>query len=144
MSEIKTNEFKNYDKIKPETVGTYIWRRTLKSGIVINFKSDFRLRGAGFKKILSPEFDHWDGYKVIVPKNVEWREVEENDNQINVENFEIKSCPFCNSQPTLSARSEYIGSTPMNAKEFNIKCCISSTRYDSLKRVLEIWNKRNG
>jgi hypothetical protein len=124
--------------------GVYIWRRTLDSGIVINFKSDFRLRGAGLKTVLSPDFDNWNGYKVIVPKNVEWREVEENDNKINIENTEIKCCPFCNKQPILSFKSVYIGSTPMNATDFNLKCCIVNTGYHSLERVLEIWNKRNG
>lgn len=144
VENVTTNEFQNYCEVKPEIAGVYIWRRTLESGLVINFKAKFRQRGAGFKTVLSPEFDHWDGYRVTVPKNVEWRNVEENDNEVNIENAEIKCCPFCNSQPTLSAKSEYIGSTPMNARLFQIKCCISDTRYHSLERVLEIWNKRNG
>ncbi|NDO80424.1 hypothetical protein CJP72_06425 [Citrobacter sp. NCU1] len=66
-------EWINYSDRKPESAGMYLWRMKSRvvEGVFVIARKKFRLRGAGYHNVLSPEFDHWDGYSVnvILPAN---------------------------------------------------------------------------
>lgn len=71
--------FKNYRTEKPPEEGWYVWRvnhRHIKN-LTIEFLSKYRTRGAGFETVLSPQFDYWDGYRILLPDgNIEWDHIE--------------------------------------------------------------------
>ncbi|HDT5664727.1 TPA: hypothetical protein QHJ54_004662 [Enterobacter asburiae] len=48
-----------YSERKPDAAGVYMWRmgsRKVK-GLTVIARAKFRLRGAGYEDVLSPEFD---------------------------------------------------------------------------------------
>ncbi|MDX7486336.1 hypothetical protein, partial [Citrobacter freundii] len=52
-------EWIKYSERKPDDAGTYLWRmgsRAVK-GLTVIARAKFRLRGAGYEDVLSPEFD---------------------------------------------------------------------------------------
>jgi hypothetical protein len=103
-------KFKNYSKEKPPYPGWYVWRvrhKTMKD-VLITFLALFRTRGAGFTTVVSPEFDYWDGYRVLLPKVIEWAPyVGEEPKKyklnkvLNINSLYITRCPFCKKIPEL-------------------------------------------
>ncbi len=55
-----------YSERRPDKAGVYEWRVPSKAvpGAVLIVAAHMRMRGAGFSQVLSPSFDHWDGYRV--------------------------------------------------------------------------------
>ena len=92
-----------------------------------------RVRGAGFENVLSPEFDYWDGYRVILPKGlIEWAEIPAGmplprsryDHMVlEIVGVEHENCPFCKSQPKWGTSGGFIGATPISVPDFNLTCC---------------------
>lgn len=133
-------DFILYSEKKPEKEGVYLWYKKTENDIFITFKSKMRLRNSG--TILSPDFDHWNGYKVLVPKDVMWREVKEDDDEINIIGCDLKCCPTCGGKPEVDFLNTFVTSRPIDANRFKISCCIMNTDYISLVDAINIWNKR--
>lgn len=124
-------KFKNYSKEKPSCPGWYVWRvrhKTMKD-VLITFLARFRTRGAGFTTVVSPEFDYWDGYKVLLPKAIEWapyvgEEPKRHSNKVlNINSLYIAKCPFCQKTPELVYSGRFIGATPIDSEYWRLSCC---------------------
>jgi hypothetical protein len=123
--------FHNYAERKPEE-GLCIWRMAHKSEkFTLVFTAEMRSRGAGFKNVLSPEFDYWDGYRVILPKGlIEWAEIPAGmplprglgNHVLDIPGVEHENCPFCRSQPKWRSGG-FGGYTPLNHTDFHLVCC---------------------
>ena len=142
--------FKNYLKEKPPYPGWYIWRvrhKTMKD-VLITFLARFRVRGAGFTKIVSPEFDYWDGYKVYIPKKIEWalykgEEPKNYSNKVlNINSLYITKCPFCKEIPELVYSGRFIGATPIDSEYWRFSCCVWTNSPRTINPI-KLINKRN-
>jgi hypothetical protein len=124
-------KFQDYRKNKPLFAGWYIWRLPHKTieNLTVVFIAEYRLRGAGFGNVLSPEFDYWDGYRVLLPKGlIEWAEYNGNKPKSGKELLEVAGvdnavCPFCKSKPAWRYGGRFIGSGPTDTKYFYLECC---------------------
>lgn len=101
-----------YSENKPTEAGLYEWRIHSKtaSGLIMIVLATIRLRGAGFKNALSPEFDYWDGHQVHVKSNVEWRPTDivllKNQRTplvLSFEGLDISPCSYCGKVPQIEA-----------------------------------------
>jgi len=139
-------------KIKPpDKEGVYEWQVPNKyiKTLIVQFQAKMRLRGAGYRQIISPEFDHWDGYNVIVPMNTFWRNVETIDkNIVIVEAEKILPCPFCNRIPCLEGmeynRCATVGARPNDFNRWWMKCCewTNTPHVDDPKALISLRNKK--
>ena len=78
------SKWTNYADSKPDA-GLFEWRIPSISlpGEHVIVASMMRLRGAGFgNPILSPSFDHWDGYRVHVPNGLQWRAASDHERKV--------------------------------------------------------------
>ena len=128
--------WRSYAEDPPATAGVYRWRvksRTLKDSFV-TFDAHMRKRWASYQEALSPSFDHWDGYRIIVPDGMEWGEASDATlkdhcfGQVAVENLDIAACPFCARTPQLHGVVRYangvaIGGEPFNYNTWWLECC---------------------
>ncbi|EPC3489384.1 hypothetical protein [Enterobacter kobei] len=140
-----------YSERKPDSAGVYMWRmgsRKVK-GLVVIARAKFRLRGAGYEDVLSPEFDRWDGYSVVVPGELQWAEDDGSLPDISFENLpDATECPFCKRQPVIKAfewdRGCRIGPEPYILNQFLLKCCgwIAPVTFDSPISAIESWNSK--
>lgn len=127
-----------YAERKPEAAGVYEWRMPSKAckGLVVQLFAHMRERGAGYDRVISPTFDYWTGYQVIVPSGLEWREaadapeIKSYETQLtHVEGVEIAPCPFCKAVPTLKGIIRSSGGgviCPSHPHEYNdwwTECC---------------------
>jgi hypothetical protein len=131
-------EWQDYAASPPAEPGVYEWRvpSTGTPGIVVRSYAHMRTRGAGRHEVLSPDFDYWNGYHVIVPKGTQWRvpvdpPVLKRHTQefICIEGIEVDPCPFCGKVPAFKGvRHTHDGGciVTSNAHEFNtwwLACC---------------------
>jgi hypothetical protein len=143
-------KFRNYSKNKPPCPGWYVWRVRHKTmeDVLITFLAQFRVRGTGFTKIVSPEFDYWDGYKVLLPKVIEWapykgeKPKDYNNKVLNINSLYIARCPFCKETPELIYSGRFIGATPIDSEYWQFSCCgwASSPR---IINPVKLINRRN-
>lgn len=140
----------NYYETKPKKEGYYIWRVAHKRNpdIIITFITQYRLRGAGYQNILSPEFDYWDGYRIILPKQIEWDYYKETPpgcyrDVIDINNLfkTITPCPFCKEVPKLVYSPNHIGGTAIDAEYWYTECC-SWTKSPRYSNPIELITKR--
>lgn len=123
--------FQDYRQVKPSVAGSYVWRLAHKfiDGVVLVFVAIYRERGAGLETVLSPVFDHWDGYRVLLPKgSIEWAEYGREHPQGGQEILEIvgvnnEPCPFCGNVPNWRYIPRYIGSGPTDTSWYYLDCC---------------------
>jgi hypothetical protein len=127
---MRQNSFKKYSQEQPKEKGYYIWRCNHKfiKDVKITFIAEFRWRGAGQDNILSPEFDYWDGYRVIVQQGLEWdyydgEKPKYGQNILSINDLEIKPCPFCNEVPELKYRARHITGNAIDTDWFQFTCC---------------------
>lgn len=125
----------------PKTEGAYAWRiphATLK-GLTIEFMGWMRNRMIWTDDVLSPSFDYWDGYRLHVPKGIEWRELDEDEKASAPKRntysdpipvgLVVEPCPFCSAVPTFDAvetggcRGVSIGASPHGYDTWWLKCC---------------------
>ncbi len=142
-------EWINYSERKPVEPGIYLWRmgsRKVK-GLTVVARAKFRRRGAGHEDVLSPEFDYWNGYSVIVPGELQWAEDDESLPDISFERLpDAKACPFCNKNPSIKAfewdRGCRINPEPYILNQFQLRCCrwIAQVTFDSPVKAIESWN----
>jgi hypothetical protein len=125
-----------YAERAPEKAGPYLWRVPSKcvKGLVVQFVGHMRERGAGYQQVLSPIFDHWDGYSLHVPAGTEWTETDakcqwHQTTALALPGIELLPCPFCRRVPKWSGveRSSFggtfIGSEPNTFNSFWLECC---------------------
>lgn len=122
-------EFRDYREEKPLTARWYVWGLPHNSlgGVYLIFLAKYRIRGAGYTNVLSPEFDHWDGYNVLIPKGkIEWAEYTKKPPKIGHELLEVVGvinapCPFCKKVPKWRFYS--VWHSPNKAESFYLECC---------------------
>lgn len=150
------DEWRDYATDKPTDQGVYEWLvpSAQCAGMNVIVLCYFRERGAGYTRVLSPLFDHWDGYRVTVPKGTKWRFPTEPANiklyeqvLLGVEGLNLCECPFCGNLPRLrgiesaSGGGVYAGS---DAHQFNtwwLECC-AWTRTPHLRDPRELEKAR--
>lgn len=125
----------SYNDHPPLNAGVYEWRMPSEvcKGLFVTLHDHFRLRGAGYKDVLSPSFDHWDGYHVLVPAGLEWRpsdkELKRNEStQAIPEGVELDPCPFCKKIPTWRSNESsgwgvVVNARPQRLNNWWILCC---------------------
>lgn len=109
---MSANTWTRYADERPAVAGLYEWRmasKALPDGVLI-VVAEMRVRGAGFKTVLSPEFDHWDGNRVLVPADLEWRQTNISLNPwqrtplvLGVEGLDVAACSHCGNAPSIEA-----------------------------------------
>jgi hypothetical protein len=123
--------FKDYRKEKPTKEGVFVWRLNHKfiKDVVIVFTAKYRSRGAGYETVLSPEFDYWDGYRVLLPDGpIEWCEYDGEPRKytheiIDIEGLKNVACPFCGKIPKWVYSGRYICADPTDTDYFYLQCC---------------------
>lgn len=152
---IETEERPWTKGLPPREQGIYEWRLPLRGGkgLHVVFMARMRLRGAGFENVYSPEFDHWDGARVQVPADVEWRIPADPSllpkdryyTQLRIEGLTPEPCPFCTRTPTLHGCQTgggpgiVMGAKPFHYDTWNLKCCswATSPRMGDVRRLIE-------
>lgn len=111
-------DWREYADTPPKSEGVYEWqvKSVACSQMVVRVLAHFRKRGAGYRDVLSPEFGHWDGYKIIVPSGTRWREPTTSvdlpkyrQELICVEGLDPSPCPFCRRQPKVKGVQRAMG-----------------------------------
>lgn len=147
-----------YAETRPEAAGAYQWRVPSRacSGLVVTFFAHMRMRGAGYRDVLSPVFDYWDGYRVIVPAGTEWRAAEnppecKGHDEVGVvpEGVDHAPCPFCRRVPTIKGlrrgydgRGVVVGAGPHEWNDWWLECCQWAGRpsYADPRRLADVRN----
>lgn len=149
-----------YKTEKPATAGVYHWRVPLAQyeGLSLTFYAHMRMRGNGYAPdVLSPVFDHWDGYRVTVPAGTEWREVENppeitkyQERGLTVVGVKNAPCPFCGDFPTWKAARRsgngIIVSSNYQANTWWLECCswARTPHFTDPRKLSEARNKLIG
>lgn len=153
-------KFNKYSEVRPKEQGFYVWRVENREGVFFDFLAEFRKRGAGHLDVLSPQFDYWDGYRVIVPPSTEWREALKEEIEkytekrrystslkafgcISVNGLVLLECPCCGRSPSISGLGGFIGSVIFQDREFTLRCCsrINHPRYTDPVALINQHNK---
>ena len=127
----------SYNKHRPTEAGVFEWRlRSLvDKGLVLRFLTHMRSRGAGFETVLSPTFDYWNGYTVLVPDGTQWRAIESPPEfpkyeyrELQIEGVEHAPCPFCGEAPHWKAAQRsgsgiVVNATPDRLNTWWLECC---------------------
>lgn len=142
----------NYFGQKPTKEGLYNFRLKSKvyKDLIVQFVAEMRMRGAGFERVLSPEFDHWDGWNVILPKFIEWspRENQEKigygEQLICLEGApEILPCPFCKKIPKLHGTNQFVLNNPHEWNIWWFICCEWVNQHKRFDRPFQAIEARN-
>jgi hypothetical protein len=145
-----------YSERKPETEGAYRWRLQSKyaKGLTVEFVACMRSRWAGYNTQVSPSFDYWDGYKLLVPVETEWAPTEVTCKSYEtvglvLPGVELLPCPFCRIVPFWKgcARGRdggiFVGSAPHQYNSWWLECC-GWTKTPHLEDPRELARRRNG
>jgi hypothetical protein len=135
-------EWTLYSETPPQDVGVYLWRVQSKydKRITVEFFDKFRERWAGHQTVNTPRFDHWDGYRCIVPPSTMWKESDLEHIPstphvdphrfwwINILGIEHTPCPFCKQKPKWTGHHACYGggimsSYPHEYNTWTLKCC---------------------
>jgi len=131
------NSWTRYSAERPTEAGIYEWRVPSKAvpGVVLIVASQMRMRGAGFETVLSPEFDYWDGYRVHVLCDVEWRPAtfvpaknQRTPALLGIEGLQLSPCSHCGNTPRIEAmQRDSLGTTicpdPWKLNIWRLVCC---------------------
>jgi len=113
LQSAEAGEWIAYAEQRPDKAGVYQWQMPSVAceGLIVTVFAHYRKRGAGYKHVLSPQFDYWDGYRVLVPEGLQWRrtdqfqDIRECDTTDPVpEGVELEPCPFCKAVPKWRSR----------------------------------------
>lgn len=128
----------DYSVTPPPVAGVYEWSVPLAvdPSMTVTVLAHMRKRGAGYSDVISPVFDHWDGYRVTVPAGTHWRPATtvpddfptHRETIIGVGGCEFDKCPFCHKVPRLVGLEKFDRSVSLgaNAYQFNtwwLECC---------------------
>ena len=138
------SDWNSYKGIDSLPVGTYYWRVPhSRLDVVVCGKSEVRMRGHGYEDpVASPEFDYWDGYRVHLPKGLQFRELREDDPGFMVEDLSLSACPFCGVVPEMTALCNYIGYDLHKVSIFTIEHCFAKVKGSDPRVVAKMWNTR--
>ncbi len=150
--EVEPCPWTEYVASRPTQPGLYLWRlpSAVCPGLFVIVAAKMRARGAGYTNVLSPDFDHWDGYQVHVPPALSWRPVDgQKDGHVEPEGVTLGTCPFCGKVPHWSAfeASPYGGlmcpARPQSLNEWKIECCrwIAGPRQSDPRQLAAAWNR---
>lgn len=152
MNESPSYNFKNYREESPSGPGWYIWRMPHKfiKDVTLIFLAKYRERWAGFETVLSPQFDHWDGYRITLPKGpIEWSDYDGEEPKPGHELIEVVGadnliCPFCKKEPKWRYSGRYIGAGPTDTDYFYLECCHWFDGFKSrMKNPVKLTEERN-
>lgn len=133
-----TTEWISYAQEQPAEKGVYEWRvpSTAVPGLIVTCFAHMRERGAGYRDVISPVFDHWDGYNVLVPKGLQWRKTDQHANlkwhvvtEPQPEGVENDPCPYCQTIPLWQSiigspsGGVALSSDPHRANRWWLECC---------------------
>ena len=121
------NPWIDFAKDRPEK-GLVEWRipSVAIPGMVVIVAAHMRVRGAGFVTVLSPIFDYWDGYRVHVPRGLQWRKAGLHDIRtcdekvIEIEGLDIAPCIYCGRVPSIKT---YDQRSPHQSGAWRFQCC---------------------
>lgn len=145
-------EFQDYRQQKPPKEGWYVWRLPHRriEGLTVIFLAKYRLRGAGHQNVLSPSFDYWDGYRVLLPEGpIEWAHYnglapKPGRELLEFPGIENASCPFCREVPSWRYHGRFIGASPNDTEYFYLECCKWFNGFGNrMANPIELSNKRN-
>jgi hypothetical protein len=101
---------------------------------------------------LLPPMTRWDGYKHIIPYDLEWsydvpQWVLDMKSRypvylLDVEGVELKPCPFCGESAMWYSRDGFIGSMPHQDNQFAIGHCLKTGHYINPESCANLWNRR--
>ena len=100
----------------------------------VTFDAHMRKRWADYEEVLSPSFDRWDGYRVIVPEGTEWSAAIDGTvkdhayGSIWLDGMDVLPCPFCARAPHLhgvhrDGKYTYICAAPFDYTVWWLECC---------------------
>lgn len=131
INDIEWYDWRLYADEKPTVEALYQWRvqHARMPDMHVRFVAPMRYRGAGFETVLSPPFDYWDGYRVLVPLSTQWRvwpgkrdkEYPRYTN-ILVEGLTHHACPFCGQVPSLVGSNNGTAG-PHEYSSWWLQCC---------------------
>lgn len=118
---------------------------------------------------LLPPMTHWDGYRHLIPADLEWapapswikekatfkskdRWGHETTTVIEhrltllmeVEGVSLRPCPFCGGKATWESRDGFIGAMPHQENQFSVGCCMRTGHYANPADAGARWNRRHG
>lgn len=146
-----------YSERKPEFAGSYRWRLLSKAvkGLSVEFVANMRVRNAGYRTLLSPKFDYWNGSELLVPLETEWTTTEVickdfTTTGLHLPGIELLPCPFCRIVPFWKGVERapdggtfVVGSDPHEYNVWWLDCC-SWARTPNLGDPRELARRRNG
>lgn len=116
---------------------------------------------------LLPPMTRWDGYRHLIPADLEWdvapgwikekATFEKTDKWggkstyvidhmlvrlLDIEGLEPRPCPFCGGKATWQSRDGFIGAMPHQENEFSIGCCLRTGYYRDPEKAVQFWNTR--
>lgn len=132
-----SKEWTRYADCKPESAGLYEWRVPSKAvpGATLIVAALMRVRGAGYENALSPEFDYWDGYRLHVQCDVQWRTTDlvldkhRTPAVLSIEGLELSPCSSCGRVPSIEAHQRPASGgivclpNPWNLNSWRFICC---------------------
>lgn len=143
--------FRDYRKERPAVKGWYVWRmqHAVLGGVTLIFLARLRERDTGIKR-LSPEFDYWDGYQILLPNVlIEWAEYDGEPPRIGHELIEVVGvendiCPFCRNRPAWRYVERHVGAPPTVADSYYLECChwVAGVEH-RMPNPVELAEKRN-
>lgn len=148
-------DFKLYTTERPTVAGIYVWRAPSKvlSGLTVAWVDELSYRGAGHTDVLSPAFGYWDGYRVHVPKGLEWdvapADVARHSSArckyiLDVTGAEpLEPCPFCERTPKWVFNAESVLGRPFEHGRWTRPSCCrwigEQSRHDP-RDIAPAWN----
>lgn len=157
LADAPITEWISYSEQRPSSEGPFAWRvpSVAVHGLIVTCVAHMRERGAGYTRVISPVFDYWDGYRVLVPDGLQWKSAPEGANadwhkitDLNVEGVTNAPCPYCGKEPKWDAHiasphgGYIIGGDPHRLNEWKLNCCswASTPRMRDPRQIAE---KRN-
>lgn len=116
----------NYRKQPPDKPGLYAWDVCHRLGLKIKFTAKYQWRMAGCRRVLSPAFEYWDGYRLLLPQGtILWEKTDETKEFkiLNIQDIENKPCPFCGKVPEWGYGGRFISASPLDSEYFYLVCC---------------------
>lgn len=133
---VRVAEWKSYVDDPPTEAGVYRWRVPSEAvpGLVVTYLGEFRKRGAGYRNVLSPDCDYWNGYVLTTPRGLEWCEADAVEGlrlpaELAVDGVENSPCPYCGKVPKWVAMNcargggVFIAASPHTFNDWRLKCC---------------------
>lgn len=137
-----------------------LWRtKHLKHGCAMRMTGLVREMNNGWTDTthLLPPMTIWDGYKHIIPEDLEWstevpdriaeiqftRQTAYKVNQlVSVDGIDLKPCPFTGQPATWDSRDGFIGSMAYQDRQFSVGGALRTSFFTSPQKCAELWNRR--